>query len=53
MQLRKVGVLGARVINSPLTSKILHGAKIASEVGSIVGVPGTGALAKGLGVAVS
>lgn len=51
MILKKVGAFGARAIQSPLTSKIVRGAKVGAEIAGMAGVPGATALSKGLGVA--
>lgn len=47
---KAVGVLG-KVVRSPVTGKVLHGARVVSDVANLVGVPGTGALSKGLATA--
>lgn len=51
MLLKKAGVLGARAIQSPLTAKLVRGAKVGAEIAGMAGVPGATALSKGLGVA--
>ena len=40
-----------KVAKSPITKKVVHGARVAADIGSIVGVPASGALAKGLSTA--
>lgn len=43
-------VLG-KVASSPITGKVIQGARTVADIGSIVGVPGSGLISKGLGVA--
>lgn len=51
MFLQRVGSVLGKVASSPITSKVLQGARTVADIGSIVGIPGSGAIAKGLGVA--
>lgn len=51
MLIRKAaGVLG-KVAMSPMTTKIVRGVRTASDIANVAGVPLTGAISKGLGVA--
>lgn len=47
---RTVG-LGMRAVSSPLTRKVVHGARVVSDIASLVGLPGAAPVAKGLSVA--
>lgn len=50
MLLRKAATLGLRAVQSPVTTKLVRGARTAAEIANLAGLP-TAGLAKGLGVA--
>lgn len=49
--LRKVSSALGRAVMSPLSAKVVRGARVVSDIAGMAGVPGASALAKGLGVA--
>lgn len=51
MILKKVGSPLLRAVQSPLTTKLVRGARVGADIAGMAGLPGASALAKGLGVA--
>lgn len=51
MLLKTAGMLGKKAVQSPITAKVVKGARLGAELASIVGVPFAGTAAKGLGLA--
>lgn len=51
MLLRRVATPFVRAVNSPLTTKIVSGVRKGMEIASLANVPGSAAIAKGLGIA--
>lgn len=51
MLLKSAGILGKKAVQSPLTAKIVKGARLGAELANVVGVPFAGTAAKGLGLA--
>lgn len=48
---KKALALGAKAVRSPITAKAVHFARTGADIANLAGVPFSGAVAKGLGVA--
>ena len=47
---KAIGTFG-KIVRSPVTGRLLHTAKVITDVGGMIGIPGSSAISKGLGVA--
>lgn len=51
LNVKRAVALGAKVAKSPITAKAVHIARTGADIANLAGVPFSGAVAKGLGVA--
>lgn len=51
LTVKKAVAFGRKAVKSPITAKAVHIAKTGADIANIAGVPFSGAVAKGLGVA--